>query len=64
MAENDRFEKSFKPGWVKPYRLLLMPDVADTEVIDALITPFARTLREEGIPGLKEMSQSNNEALC
>ena len=63
MAENDRFEKSFKPGSVKPYRLLLLPDVADTEVIDALITPFARTLREEGIPGLKEMSHSINEAL-
>ena len=63
MAENDRFEKSFKPGWVKPYRLLLIPDVGDTEIVDAIITPLTKILRDEDIPGRQEMNHTVSEAV-
>ena len=61
MAENDRFEKSFRPRWRKAYRLLLMPGIAPSEIVDALMTPFVRTLREEDVPGRPEMGQILNE---
>lgn len=61
MAENDRFEKSFKPRWRKAYRLLLNPEVAPSEVVDALMTPLTRTLREDDVPGRVEMRQILND---
>ena len=58
MAELDRFEKSFTAGWRAAFNYARGGTASDSEVSDKLMKSLAKTLREqEGVPGLREMSE-------
>ena len=58
MAELDRFEKSFPARWRAAYNYARSGAASDGEVSDKLMKSLAKTLREqEGVPGLREMSE-------
>lgn len=56
MAEGDRFEMAFRPGWRAAYRRTREGVAPPTEIADKLVTTLAKTLRESGgVPGFREM---------
>jgi len=58
MPELDRFERSFRPGWIRPYRLARSDTVSDRETSDGLIRALCRSLREfGGVPGFDEIAE-------
>lgn len=58
MPELDRFERSFRAGWIRPYRLARSETASDGETSDAIITALYQTLRAlDGVPGLEEMAE-------
>ncbi len=57
MPELDRFERSFLPGWIKPYRLARSVTASDKELSDGLVTSLCRSLRElDGVPGFESLA--------
>ena len=57
MPELDRFERSFRPGWIKPYRLARSETASDQELRDSLVTSLCRSLRElDGVPGFESLA--------
>ena len=42
---------------------MLLPDVGETEIVDAIITPLVKILRDEDIPGRHEMNHTVYEAV-
>ena len=58
MPELDRFEKSFRPGWIRPYRLARSDTASDQETSDAIITALCRSLRDlGGVPGIEKIAE-------
>ena len=56
MPENDRFERTFQPGWRAAYRRARGGSPVE-EIGDKLVKTLAKTLREsEGVPGLEDMA--------
>ncbi len=63
MAELDRFERAFAPGWRKAYQRARMEGVSLEEVADILAKSLARELREgDGVPGFREMERTVQES--
>ena len=57
MPELDRLEKSFRPGWIRPYRVAGSETASEGETSDAIITALYQTLRTlDGVPGLEELA--------
>jgi hypothetical protein len=57
MPDQDRFEKSFAPGWRKVYRLAKGGIASEAELGDACITAIAHSLRQSGgCPGLQDIA--------
>ena len=58
MPELDRFEKSFRRGWIRPYRLARSGTASDYETSDAIITALCQSLRDfGGVPGFEETAE-------
>ena len=61
MAELDRFEKTFRPGWRAAYNYARGGVASLDEIADKLIKTLAKTLRENsGVPGLQQMAEIVN----
>ena len=57
MPEQDRFERTFQPGWQAAYRYAREGVASDKEIADKLAKSLSRTLREnEGVPGFPAMA--------
>ena len=57
MPELDRFERSFRPGWINPYRLARSATASEKELSDSLVTSLCRSLRElDGVPGFESLA--------
>jgi len=56
MAELDRFERAFRPGWRKAYQRARIESISLEEVADILRESLTRELREgSGVPGFREV---------
>ena len=56
MAELDRFERAFAPGWRKAFRRARMEGVSLEEVADILAESLTRDLRDcNGVQGFREV---------
>ena len=62
MAELDRFERAFAPGWRKAYQRARMEGASLEEVADILTGALAKDLRDRnGVPGFHEMKRAVEE---
>jgi len=62
MAELDRFERAFAPGWRKAYQRARMEDASLEEVADILTGTLAKALRDyNGVSGFREMKRAVEE---
>lgn len=62
MAELDRFERAFAPGWRKAYQRARMEVASLEEVADILTGALAKDLRDcNGVPGFPEIKRTVEE---
>ena len=62
MAENDRFERSYRAGWRKAYTRARQDVGLISETSDILTKALAKNLRDwSGVPGFHEISQIIDE---